>query len=211
MRKIIAMTICALMINMLLTTTTLAKKENADGSGDHVPAATGATTPTPTGDAEMTTETKGEPAPGESGDSDGLWPAGAEVPQEVKDVMEKLENEENYKYVPLGEATFDVTKNLTLDDGQQPKKYFKDQNNSPLVSFVLYIMDYATAIMGTIAMMLLIIAGFMMMFSQGNQQTLDKAKDIFKYAVLGLVVAFMSYIIVIFIQSLFIPEPTPTP
>ena len=126
---------------------------------------------------------------------------------------EKAANEVNYEYVPLGEATFNVNTGLTLDDGGQPKAYFQDENNSPIVSFVLTIMNYATAIMGTIGMILLIAAGFMMMFSQGNQQQLDKAKDIVKYAILGLVVAFMSYIIVIFIQSLFVgapPEPPPT-
>jgi len=114
----------------------------------------------------------------------------------------------------LSEATFPVQKILKLpgtgtavDTGaQQPTAYFNDEENAPIVSFALTIMNYATAIMGSIAVILMIIAGFMMMFSQGNQQQLDQAKDIVKYAAIGLIVTFLSYVIVIFVQSVFIAE-----
>ncbi len=106
----------------------------------------------------------------------------------------------------LSEATFDVKKNLTLDDGEQPKKYFADDENTPIVSFLLSVIDFATIIVGSIAIILLIVAGFMFMFAQGNQQEVDEAKDIVKYAVIGLIVIFLSYIITIFVQSIFIAE-----
>ncbi|OGJ42782.1 hypothetical protein A3B60_02230 [Candidatus Peregrinibacteria bacterium RIFCSPLOWO2_01_FULL_39_12] len=120
----------------------------------------------------------------------------------------------------LSEATFPVQKILKLpgtgtavdtggdDSGVykgQGTAYFEDENG-PLVGFALTIMNYATAIMGSIAVILMIIAGFMMMFSQGNQQQLDQAKDIVKYAAIGLIVTFLSYVIVIFVQSVFIAE-----
>ena len=120
----------------------------------------------------------------------------------------------------LSEATFPVQKFLKIpetgttvdesgkvvDQGTgQETAYFEDENG-PLVGFVLTIMNYATAIMGSIAVILMIIAGFMMMFSQGNQQQLDQAKDIVKYAAIGLMVTFLSYVIVIFVQSVFIAE-----
>lgn len=103
-----------------------------------------------------------------------------------------------------GQATGDSGKSTDYKD--QPTAYFNDEENAPLVSFALTIMNYATAIMGSIAVILLIVAGFMMMFSQGNQQQLDQAKDIVKYAVIGLIVTFLSYVIVIFVQSVFIAE-----
>lgn len=118
----------------------------------------------------------------------------------------------------LSETTFPVQDFLKLpgqatgDDGKstdykdQPTAYFNDEENGPLVAFALTIMNYATAIMGSIAVILLIVAGLMMMFSQGNQQQLDQAKDIVKYAVIGLIVTFFSYVIVIFVQSVFIAE-----
>lgn len=104
----------------------------------------------------------------------------------------------------LTEGTFNVTKNLTLDNGEQPKKYFSDaNNNSPIVSLVITVIDYAITIMGAIAVILFIVAGFMFMTSQGNSQKLDEAKDVVKYAALGLIVALLSYVITIFIQSIF--------
>lgn len=105
----------------------------------------------------------------------------------------------------LSEATFDV-KNLSL--GEDPKgnngqnqKYLKKEN--PIVAFILEVIVFATEIIGSIALILLIVAGIMFMASQGNQQTIDSAKDIVKYAVIGLIVTFLSYIITIFVQSLF--------
>lgn len=106
----------------------------------------------------------------------------------------------------LSEATFPVEDYLTLDKTDQPKKYFDDKENTPIVSFILSVIDFATIIVGSIAMILFIVAGFMFMFAQGNQQQVDEAKDIVKYAVIGLIVIFLSYLITIFVQSIFIAE-----
>lgn len=105
----------------------------------------------------------------------------------------------------LTETTFSVKDILRLPgEGDQPTGYFNDEENSPIVSFILRVIEFATKIIGSIAIILFIIAGFMMMVAQGNQQKLDEAKDIFLYAAIGLIVAFLSYVIVIFIQSLFV-------
>jgi hypothetical protein len=105
----------------------------------------------------------------------------------------------------LTEGTFSVTTNLTLDNGDQAKKYFsKDPNApSPIVALVLTFINFAITIMGSIAVILLIVAGFMFMTAQGNSQKLDEAKDIIKYAAIGLLVALLSYVITIFVQSIF--------
>lgn len=104
----------------------------------------------------------------------------------------------------LTNGTFSVTDNLTLDNGEQPKKYFSDTQNSPIVSLVITVIDFAITIMGSIAVILLIVAGFMFMLSQGNSQKLDEAKDIVKYAAIGLIVALMAYVLTIFVQSIFV-------
>lgn len=104
----------------------------------------------------------------------------------------------------LTNGTFSVTENLKLDNGEQPKKYFnKDNPNSPIVSLIITIIDYAITVMGAIAVILFIVAGFMFMFSQGNSQKLDEAKDIVKFAAIGLIVALLAYVITIFVQSIF--------
>ena len=96
---------------------------------------------------------------------------------------------------------------LRLDNDEQPEKYFKDENNSPIVAFILSVIDFATIVIGSIAVILIIISGFMFMFAQGNEQNLTNAKDMFKYAVIGLLVVFLSYTIATFVQSIFLPDP----
>ncbi len=112
----------------------------------------------------------------------------------------------------LKDLKYDVNKELklpgstTITDDNQPKTYFTDTKNPPIISFLLKLINYATTIIGTIAMIIFIIAGFMFMIAQGDQTKIDKAKEIFKYAIYGLIITFLSYLIVIFVQSLFITQ-----
>lgn len=109
-------------------------------------------------------------------------------------------------------ATFDVQEYLNLNEDQQKADYFDEKANpayanySPIVRLILIMLDTATKIIGSLAMILLIIAGLMMMFSQGNTEAVDKAKAVFKYVIIGLMLTFFSYIIVIFIQSVLQPS-----
>ncbi len=135
---------------------------------------------------------------------------------EAKTAEEKSKNatQESSK-TPLKDLQFDVSKNLKLKPDstgkeQQPQSYFKN-NYPPIIAFILTILDFATQIIGSLAVLIMIIGGFMFMTAQGDQTQIDKAKDVIKYAIIGLVVTFLSYIIVIFLQSLFITsEQVPT-
>lgn len=102
----------------------------------------------------------------------------------------------------LKDLKFNVNERLNLNGGDQKKAYFASSN--PIVDFILQIINFALRIIGSLAVIILIVGGFMMMVSQGNQQKVDEAKDIVKYAIIGLIVTFLAYIIVIFVQSLFI-------
>lgn len=104
----------------------------------------------------------------------------------------------------IEDATFSVTEYLKLDDGGQEMGYFEDGEHSPIVALILSVIEFATIVIGSIAVILLIIAGFRFMFAQGNDQSLTEAKDMVKYTVIGLIIAFLSYTIVTFIQSVFI-------
>jgi len=110
---------------------------------------------------------------------------------------------------PLKEGTFNVRDTLstktqdarassTADQG-----YFTDSANPPVVAFILRILDFATLIMGSVAIIIFIIAGFMFMTAQGNDQVLGEAKEVIRYAAIGLVVTFLSYIIILFVQGIF--------
>ncbi|MFH1284038.1 MAG: hypothetical protein ABIH78_00390 [Candidatus Peregrinibacteria bacterium] len=109
----------------------------------------------------------------------------------------------------LKDTQFDVGEYLNLGGEDQGQEYFGTEENrteSPITEFILSIINFAIRIIGSIAIIILIIGGFMFMFAQGNQQKLDEAKDIVKYAIIGLLVTFLSYIIVISVQSIFIPK-----
>lgn len=111
--------------------------------------------------------------------------------------------------INITETTFNVTEYLTTKG--QTQEYFGTgdggtctNKGGPISCFILTTINYATKIIGSIAVLLLIISGFMIMLAQGNQQKLDEAKDITKYAVIGLVLTFLAYIITIFVQGLFL-------
>lgn len=108
----------------------------------------------------------------------------------------------------LTNGTFNVRDVLQLptvgDDNKQPTAYFDDAQYSPLVSFILMILNYATAIIGSLSIIMFIIIGFMFLLSQGDQQRIDNAKEFVKFAIIGLVATFLSYLVIVFVQSIFI-------
>ncbi|MFA5947961.1 MAG: hypothetical protein WC806_03245 [Candidatus Gracilibacteria bacterium] len=116
-----------------------------------------------------------------------------------------VNNTANADTQALKDQTFDVGNlKVTGDGGSQSQGYFNKSNNSPIENVVLNIIVFATKVVGSIAMILLIASGFMFMVSQGNEQNLEKAKSIGTYAVIGLIIIFLSYIITLFVQSIFI-------
>ncbi len=111
--------------------------------------------------------------------------------------------------IKLKELDFDISETLKLNPTgtgdskteQQEQTYFGEGQN-PIVEFIIRIINFALTVMGSIAVIILIIGGFQMMFSQGDQQKLDEAKNVVKYAVIGIIVALLSYVIVITVQSI---------
>ncbi len=106
----------------------------------------------------------------------------------------------------LSDETFNLNE-LSLGGNEQPNSYFDSgQYSSPIVAFIARVINFAVAIIGSIAVILFIAGGFMYMFSGGQQQNLDNAKDVLKYATIGIVVALLAYLIVISVQSIFINQ-----
>lgn len=108
------------------------------------------------------------------------------------------------KQFDLKDYKFNVKDNLSLDKSQQEQAYFGNEN--PVIALIMRVINFALRIMGAIAVIILIIGGFMMMAAQGDQTKLGEAKDLVRYAAIGLLLAFLSYIIVIFVQSLFVSK-----
>jgi hypothetical protein len=91
----------------------------------------------------------------------------------------------------------------------QQQSYFGDDATDdrrtafPIFRFILDVIETLTKISGTIAVIMLILTGFVMIFSQGNQNMLEKAKQMFLYSVLGIVIILLSYVMVTLVQSIF--------
>ena len=121
----------------------------------------------------------------------------------------KLELSSESQHQDFKNLKFDVNKILSLDPSEQHQKYLNENVQSPILSFALSMIDYATTIIGSLAIIVLIAGGFMLMIAQGDTTKIDEAKEVVKFAAIGLAITFLSYLIAIFIQSLFITAEAP--
>ncbi len=87
----------------------------------------------------------------------------------------------------------DVSKEINLDIVDD----VEGENN--ILNRVLKLM---TQVIGTFAVLMLIVGGYFMITSQGDESQLQKGKNIFFYTIVGLLIAFMSFIAVQFVISL---------
>lgn len=83
-----------------------------------------------------------------------------------------------------------------------PDEGKKETGNYGVNDFLLIGKNIATLILGisgSLALLMFIYGGFMMLISSGSQEKIKKARDILVGAVIGLVIIFTSYIIIGFI------------
>lgn len=106
------------------------------------------------------------------------------------------------------EGVFRVAEVLKIEEGQT---YLEKNETNPqstslrkgVYFFIIEAIELATKIIGALALLMVIIGGLIMMISSGNSQLQQKGKRIILYSILGLVIAFLSLVIVTFVQSLF--------
>lgn len=106
------------------------------------------------------------------------------------------------------EGVFRVSEVLKIDEGQSYLEKSGSTTDSTslkkgLVYLVISFIELLTKIIGSFALLMVIIGGLILMISSGNSQLQQKGKRIILYAILGLVIAFLSLVIVTTIQSLF--------
>ncbi len=75
----------------------------------------------------------------------------------------------------------------------------KEEKDRNILNRILKLM---TQVIGTFAVLMLIIGAYYMITSQGDESQLQKGKNIFFYTVIGLLIAFMSFITVQFVLSI---------
>lgn len=81
----------------------------------------------------------------------------------------------------------------------------KGQEKQPLDigTYIVRFINFLSLTIGSFALLAIIIAGVMMVASGGREHPLTRGKDIFKFAIIGLVVALGAYFITAFVQSIF--------
>ncbi len=105
---------------------------------------------------------------------------------------------------PAATESFKVTDYLSATN--QGKAYFNSKN--PLASFIIQVVNFLVLTIGSVCFVALVIGGFVLLTSHGNENSVSKGKEILQYAIIGLVIVLTSYFITAFVQSLFYELPT---
>jgi hypothetical protein len=79
----------------------------------------------------------------------------------------------------------------------------KAQNTDNVSSMMKTIINILLFLIGTIAVIMIIVGGIRYTLSNGNASQVKEAKDTILYSVIGLIIAIMSYAIVNFVISWF--------
>lgn len=106
-------------------------------------------------------------------------------------------------------STFPVGDCLTAKDQKSfvPTKKDEDKAKGGLSAekgiggILIKAIDLLTKIIASIALIIFIIGALLTVTSEGKEDRLEKGKTAMLYAIIGLIVAFFSFIIVTFVQS----------
>ncbi|MBI2638803.1 hypothetical protein HYW83_04410 [Candidatus Peregrinibacteria bacterium] len=106
---------------------------------------------------------------------------------------------ESVKKSPIDE-TFNVAKHLTTT-GQGTSTVSTDSGG--IANFIVKVIDLLVKIIGSVALIVFILGALLTVTSEGKEDRLEKGKTAMLYALIGLIIAFFSFIIVTFVQSIF--------
>ena len=100
--------------------------------------------------------------------------------------------------------TFSVNKYLkTEEQTSMVPGTTSDPTSTGVVGFLIKTIDLFVKIIGAIALVVFILGALLTILSEGKEYRLEKGKSAMVYAVIGLVITFMAFIIVSFVQSIF--------
>jgi len=113
------------------------------------------------------------------------------------------ENEFGEELSSVVNQTFSVRGILTAPGQEQ--KYLGDPNDpedQPVLAFLLEIINFLSLMAGITAFGIIMIGGLRLLAGLGNDDAVQKGKDMIGSAIIGLVIGMLSYIITSFIQSI---------
>jgi len=95
-----------------------------------------------------------------------------------------------------------------LKSGDQTQSYLAtnkssgQSNTNPLAAFIIQMINLITITTGSVSFLGIVVGGFLILSSAGNENQVNKGKDIIQHAIIGLVISLSAYFIVAFVQSL---------
>ncbi len=112
----------------------------------------------------------------------------------------KIANDTRVAYVGETTGSFDIGLLRASDTSQEHLIDIVDdvEGETNILNKVLKLL---TQVLGTFAVLMLIIGAYYMITSQGDESQLQKGKNIFFYTVVGILIAFSSFILVQFVIS----------
>ena len=122
--------------------------------------------------------------------------ANAEYQKEVS-AQQQAEAKQKLDELASDSGTFDISLVTVGGEGSLTL----DSTSSSDNNLIQRILGYMITLSGTFGVLMLIVGGFFMVTSEGDDNRLQKGKNIFLYTILGIVVIFVSYIIVQFVIS----------
>ncbi len=87
-----------------------------------------------------------------------------------------------------------------VTQGSQDQSYLKSSN--PTASFILQAINMVALMSASLSFLAIVVAGFMMMTSTGNETQRNRGIEILTKAIVGLVITLSAYFIVAFVQNL---------
>jgi len=73
--------------------------------------------------------------------------------------------------------------------------------NADVAELILKVINYSLIVLGVLAVLIFIYAGFLYLTASGDQARIDRAKNTLLYAVVGVVVAVLGYVAVATVQN----------
>lgn len=105
----------------------------------------------------------------------------------------------------LGDA-FGSGKNSSLDIMASEGGYGTDRSSSNPESIIATVIQTLLSIIGVVFIIIIIYGGIIWMTAGGNEEKIDKAKDLVKRAVIGLIIVVSAYAISVFVVNVFINQ-----
>jgi hypothetical protein len=100
-------------------------------------------------------------------------------------------------------TSFNVVKYLQAKDQKGTATNYAASIKGGLGSVIVQLINQLSYVIGSFALLALILGGFTYITSAGQERLITKAKDMIKYAIIGLVVAMSAFYITLYVQSIF--------